>query len=135
MKASVAKRYDKLKEIIQPCRNFDCSYESRSYDEETAKKALVSFFLEFEKLEPEKKLRLGNRKNYYSFIINILPFRRALHKKFYAVACHELLTLYHYEPILQPRIYHSLLSLFHSELKEISDVQKIKNEKASSTSE
>lgn len=109
------KQYELLSEAICPCKNF--SYFDEVYDEDGAKKALIGFFQNLEKIKPSKILNTGFREEYYSFFINLMLFYDALSNGKYCIACHELLSLYHYEPILQERIYYNLLLLYREYLE------------------
>lgn len=81
-------------------------------NEEAAKAELINFFEILRRCRPEKKLNLGLRTGYYSFLINFIPLAIALDSGKYALACHELQTLLAYEPVLQERIYWNLLRLY-----------------------
>ncbi len=82
-----------------------------------AKENLLNFFEALRHCRPDKKLNLGFRTGYYSFLINLLPLQNALVKKKYALACHELETLFACEPILQKRIYCNLWQLYEKYLE------------------
>lgn len=78
------------------------------------KSAVENFFKKLMRLSPNKKYNLGIRQNHYSFMFQILPLRESLIQKDYAKFTHELVTLHHYENILQKRIYHNLIYLYKS---------------------
>lgn len=109
-------RYERLLSIIKPCGNF--GYYDGEDKEITAKQTLISFFKEFEKIKPSGVFICGIRREGYSFLINLTLFFRAVYQKRYCAACGELISLFVYEPILQPRIYYNLLYIYHNYLEE-----------------
>ncbi len=102
------RKYKKLYKYIKPIIEYN---HSNNKNEDAAKKLLYEFFKHLEKIKPSKELNLSRIYSYYSFFINLIPLRQELIKNNYSDACHELITLYEYEPILQNRIYQSLLLL------------------------
>lgn len=112
------KEYKVVRDIMKPCYEFDGIFQE--YDEEAAKQTLIKFFTEFKKIKPHtiRELSLGTRFYYYSFFMNMIPLQAALRAKNYSLACHELITLERSEPILQKRIYNSLLLLYRKYLEE-----------------
>lgn len=106
--------YRKLDQIIEPLEKFDNYYGV--YDEDEAKWTLIEFFQKLQKIKPSKDFFVGERGEYYLSFVNILLMRDALSKGKYAWGCHELLTLIFYEPILQKRIYNSLMLLYQQYL-------------------
>lgn len=62
------KRYLKLKEFIEPCNKFSGAIWNKQYDEEKAQIVLLNFFNTLQKMKPDKKLNLGLRSGYYSFM-------------------------------------------------------------------
>lgn len=103
------RRYIKLQQIIDKWGEHSC--------ESAAKSDLIIFFKALRHCRPDRKLNLGFRTGYYSFLINLLPLQNALVNQNYALACHELETLFAYEPILQNRIYCNLWSLYKKYLE------------------
>lgn len=112
---NIKKRYEQLALIIKPLEEFD-DYFSQ-YDEDEAKQALINFFAKFKNIEPDKYLDMENRLyDYYSFYINVLLVRNKIKNGQFAKACNELLSLYHYEFMLQKRIYSALIELYNTYL-------------------
>ncbi len=107
--------YQQLKKLIEPLYRYDDYYGE--YDEEEAKNILKGFFMHLSDIEPDDFLDLGARRDYYSFYINLLPVWKALRNQQYAIACHEIATLNHYEPMLQKRIYGALMGLYKKFLR------------------
>ncbi|SHE95427.1 hypothetical protein SAMN02745195_01542 [Thermoanaerobacter uzonensis DSM 18761] len=79
-----------------------------------AKKALQEFYKELKKLRPSKKYE----KNivHFSYIPYLLKIKKALDERKYMRACNELISLMHYEPFLQRRIYYNVLKLLEKEV-------------------
>lgn len=112
-------KYLRLDKALDECREFDNWFaQFDDADNIRAKTALTEFFKEYLKISPDRRLDLGSRQDYYMFYVNLLPVREALEERNYPHACHELLTLFHYEPILQNRVYVCLEKLYHEYLEE-----------------
>lgn len=109
VKSGMRKKYKQLETAIEPLKLFEGIFSE--HDEKQAKCALTDFFEKLRDISPDKTLDLGRRHSYYSFYINLLPVMEALKDKHYARACHEIITLNYYEPILQMRIYKGLMFL------------------------
>lgn len=107
--------YQQLKKLIEPLYRYDDYYGE--YDKEEAKNILKEFFMRLRDIKPDNFLDLGPRRDYYSFYINLLPVWKALQNQQYAIACHEIATLNHYEPMLQKRIYRELMKLYKKFLR------------------
>lgn len=110
------KKYIRLQKIIKQWHFFDAALGEHCNEIE-AKSELNNFFKVLQSCRPDRKLNLGFRTGYYSFLINLLPLQKALENQKYALACHELETLFAYEPILQERIYCNLWLLYEKYLK------------------
>ena len=108
-------RQEKLNFIIAELQEFDL-YSSENNNVE-AEKAVIEFFEKFMQIEPDENLHLGARKNYFSYMIQMLCLKKALEHKNYQAFCHELLTIHHYEQILQKRIYYNLIYLYNAYLR------------------
>ena len=108
--------YQELAELLKPLAKYHVLNAAMS--EAEAKRLLTAFMQEFRKLCPDKNYYIGNRESDSSYLINLIPIEEALRKHEYALACHELLTLDAYEPILQTRIRSNLIALYKSFLKE-----------------
>ncbi len=111
----------RLSIVLKRCEEFDSLYAQ--HDEEKAKSTLVDFFAALLKEKPDKRLKIG--RSYYSFYFNLLPLRRALSERKYALACHELLTLCAYEPYMQHRIYVCLAGIYRDYLEEHNETEKV----------
>ena len=112
------KRDKRLKAAIEPLYEFD-EY-GKSFDEEKAKLTLIRFFRELNNIKPDKYFIAEGRVvsvGYYSYFINLIPVMLAINSKQYASACHEIITLNHYERILQQRVYLGLMILYHKYLE------------------
>lgn len=109
----------KLKKAIDLLDGFSKAAFDEPCDEEKAKSALLNFFSVLKTIKADKTLKVSSsRGGYYSFMRNMIPFIKALNKEKYALACHELQTLCHYEPILQQCIYCNLMFLYRKYLEE-----------------
>lgn len=90
-----------------------CQFDDYGYDmpidelQIQAKQALQELLTYLLLLHPERRYSLGNR-GHFTYIRNLIPACMALEHKDYLLACHEMLTVFHYEPVLQPRILYAL---------------------------
>ncbi len=107
----------RLNSIIVKLQKFDL-YSPENNNVE-AEKAVREFFEEFMRIKPDEKFHLGARKNYFSYMIQMLCLKEALENEDYQAFCHELLTIHHYEMILQKRIYYNLVYLYDTYLKKV----------------
>lgn len=110
-KIVVKLNYLKLQKIISGWNDYSGAALGKPCDEYSAKASLKKFFITLKRCSPDKKVDLGTRTGYYSFLINFIPLKRAIENKQYALACHELETLMAYEPVLQERIYYNLIRI------------------------
>jgi len=80
-----------------------------------AKQSLYCFYKEFKKLIPEEKYR---KKLYHSDYLNYLvKIKEAFMEKKYMRVCNELISLIHYEPCLQGRIYYNIIKVLEDGLE------------------
>lgn len=109
-----AEKYKLLNKAISPLQKYD-NYFGK-FDEVEVKETLIEFFKVLQGIAPDKKLNVTEFSYYsaYSYLLNV---RRALTDGRYANACNEILTLNHFEPILQNRIYVGLIRLYHEFLE------------------
>lgn len=105
------RKYCRLQKVLKQWRNYSGAIFGEQYNEEEARADLTLFFEKLLHCRPDKKY-CAFRTGYYSFLINFLPLEMALDEGKYALACHELETLFAYEPVLQERIYFNLLRLY-----------------------
>ena len=110
------KSYKQIEKLLVECKKYDRL--DTLHDESAAREALIHFFEGFIKIKPDKVLKIQRCGSYYSFYINLIPLRNALSESRYSLACHELITLAFYEPILQKRIYICLIMLYREFLEE-----------------
>lgn len=125
----------KLNQYIEELNEYMCvlcDYTGKVYDNEKAKKDVERFFKQFIKLSPDKKYKVGRMQNHYSYFSTFLKMKLNLINKEYPEFCHELITLNHYENLLQKRIYYNIVELYNnyfeveneSDKKNISKIQK-----------
>ena len=110
----------KLRQLIHDLKNYS-SFNVRE-DNEQAKAAISAFFTQFEKLRPHNEYSAARIDNNYSYMINLLPMRQRLLDKNYNGFCHELITLDHYEDILQKRIFYNVIHLYNTHFEVDNDV-------------
>ncbi len=103
----------KLKQLIDEINKYS-SFNIRE-DNKQAKTAIVDFFKQFVKLDPHNKYSTARIGNNYSYMLNLLPMRQSLLDKNYNRVCHELITLNHYEDILQKRIFYNVIYLYNTQ--------------------
>jgi hypothetical protein len=82
-----------------------------------ARKALYDFYLELKKYKP---CRVYARRDilhmtYFPYLVRI---KKALKERKYQRACNELVSLMHYEPFFQGRIYFNVLKLLETEVAQ-----------------
>lgn len=108
-KCAFMDRTTKLCEIIY---RFDSIGYNKAADDvqEQARLALAELFATMRKCNPDRKFHSVDT-GHFTFMRNFLPICEALEKRDYCWACHELLTLFHYEPVFQRRIFYPLLWL------------------------
>lgn len=109
------RKYIRLQKTLRQWGNYSGAVFGEVYDEEAARSDLILFFEKLSRCCPDRKY-CASRTGYYSFLINFIPLECALNEEKYALACHELETLFAYEPILQERIYFNLLRLYREYL-------------------
>ena len=125
----------KLNQYIEELNEYMCvlcDYTGKVYDNEKAKKDVERFFEQFIKLSPDRKYKVGRMQNHYSYFSTFLKMKLNLINKEYPEFCHELITLNHYENLLQKRIYYNIVELYNnyfeveneSDKKNISKIQK-----------
>lgn len=125
----------KLNQYIEELNEYMCvlcDYTGKVYDNEKAKKDVERFFKQFIKLSPDRKYKVGRMQNHYSYFSTFLKMKLNLINKEYPEFCHELITLNHYENLLQKRIYYNIVELYNnyfeveneSDKKNISKIQK-----------
>lgn len=103
----------KFSQMLSPYDDYD---EQNPEKEEAACSALKEFLNEFKKIEPDSEYDIGGSLHleYLRFLITI---EKALRNRHYTLAVHELITLLHYEPFLQRRIYNNLIKLLEERLE------------------
>lgn len=109
------RKYLRLQKILGQWGNYSGAAFGEPCDENAARLDLILFFENLLRCRPDRKY-CSFRTGYYSFLINFIPLERALNEGKYALACHELETLFAHEPILQERIYFNLLRLYRKYL-------------------
>lgn len=103
---------DKFYSILGPYDNwYNNEGEEKNLE---AKKALKDFYLELKKLKPYR--RYEKNMLHLSYIPYLVRIKKALDEKRYMRACNELISLMHYEPFLQGRIYYNILKLLEKEV-------------------
>lgn len=103
-----------LRELIEPLEKFQgWDIERDEHEEVAAKAALKQFFTEFKKATPHEHIEFKHAGGwgYYSYFLSVVPIWEALMKGKYCMACHELITVYAYEQLLQKRVYNALMYL------------------------
>ena len=103
-----------LYSILEPYDNW-FNDEGKEKNQE-AKKALADFCRELLKRRPEKTYKKRNMLH-MSYIINLVNMKRAFMQRKYMRVCNELISLMHYKPFFQPRIYYNVLKLLEEEVK------------------
>lgn len=103
----------KLEDILKPYDNwFNDSGEKKN---KQAREALYHFYKEFIKHKPSKiyESRDGIHTSYIRFLVVI---KKAFMEEKYMRVCNELLSLIHYEPFLQSRIYFNIINVLKENL-------------------
>jgi hypothetical protein len=103
---------EKLYSILRPYDNwYNDEGEEKNLE---AKKVLKDFYQELKKLKPSRKYEKNML--HLSYIPYLVRIKKALNEKKYMRACNELVSLMHYEPFLQGRIYYNILNLLGKEV-------------------
>lgn len=111
--------YRQMQRILFPASyEFISAAYGKACNEILAKEVLADFFAVLCEAAPEKELEIPSGGTYYSFLVNMMPMRNALKQKKYALACHELASLFHHEGVLQERIYYNLIDLYQKYVEE-----------------
>lgn len=82
-----------------------------------AKQSLIIFFRELKKTRPDTEYRQGYV-NHLGYIPYLLRIRDAFLENNYCLVAHEIVTVFHYEQCLQPRIYNNLLHILEEHLNK-----------------
>ena len=103
---------EKLYSILEP---YDSWWNDEGEEKNLeAKKALQNFYKELKKLKPSKKYEKNI--THFSYIPYLVKIKKALDERKYMRACNEIISLMHYEPFLQGRIYYNVLKLLEKEV-------------------
>ncbi|ADL67878.1 hypothetical protein [Thermoanaerobacterium thermosaccharolyticum] len=104
---------EKLYYILNPYNSWENDEgEERNLE---ARRALQEFYVEFKKLKPSKKYEKRDILH-MSYIFHLVKIKKALKEQKYMRACNELISLMHYEPFLQGRIYYNVIKLLEEEV-------------------
>ncbi len=74
---------------------------------------VAHFFEQFLKIPPDKKYNAGRLGNHYSYLGTLFKMKIRLINEEYPEFCHELITLHHYENLLQRRIFFNIAKLYN----------------------
>ena len=110
-------RKQKLNGYIEELSEYECvlcDHTGKVYDNEKARKDVEHFFKQFICLSPHRKYEVGRMENHYSYFGTFLKMKLNLINKEYPEFCHELITLNHYENLLQKRIYYNIVELYNN---------------------
>ncbi|MGB9841016.1 hypothetical protein [Thermovenabulum sp.] len=94
--------------------NYDSWYNDGEEKNLEAEKALKDFYNELKKLKPSRKYEKNML--HLSYIPYLVRIKKALDEKRYMRVCNEIVSLMHYEPFLQGRIYYNVLNLLEKEV-------------------
>lgn len=109
-------RRKKLNKCIAELNEYNCvlwNVTNKKYDNEKAKKDVANFFEQFLKIPPDKEYKEGKLGNHYSYLGTLLKMKIRLINEEYPEFCHELITLHHYENLLQRRIFFNIVKLYN----------------------
>ena len=111
--------YRQMQRILFPasCEFIPAAF-GKDCNEIQAKEVLADFFAVLCEAAPEKELEIPSGATYYSFLVNMIPIRNALKQRKYALACHELASLFYHDGVLQERIYYNLIDLYQKYVEE-----------------
>jgi len=99
-----------FEKLLAPCAIwYDIDGEEGEKKNQKAKEILLVFYKELLKVKPEKKYDAG--RFHLSYLFQLIPIRKAFEEQRYMRVCNELLSLLHFEPITQPRIYYNVLRM------------------------
>ncbi|MGI6125285.1 MAG: hypothetical protein ACOYIG_14140 [Acetivibrionales bacterium] len=80
-----------------------------------AKQALYDFYCQFKKLTPDKEYKIT--RHHISYLDHIIKIKEAFMEDKYMRVCNELISLMHYEPYLQRRIYYNIIKVLEDGLE------------------
>lgn len=105
---------ERLYSILEP---YDCWSNDKGEEKNLqAKKALYDFYEELLKYKPAKTYA---KRDYYhmSYFFHLIHIKRAFMEQKYMRVCNELVSLMHYEPFFQKRIYYNVLKVLEDSLE------------------
>lgn len=105
-----------MKELFDILNPFD-NWENNAGDEKNleAKQALSTFYIEIKKLKPDREYK--NDFLHISYLNYLVRIRKAFIEQKYMLVCNEMISLMHYEPFFQGRIYYNVISLLEEGLR------------------
>lgn len=99
-----------MKELFLLLEPHDNWFNDAGEDENLeAKKALCIFYEKLKNLKPERKYR--KNRLHMSYLPYIVRIKAAFMEQKYMRVCNELISLMHYEPCLQGRIYYNMIKV------------------------
>ncbi|GGK23242.1 hypothetical protein GCM10010965_15060 [Caldalkalibacillus thermarum] len=102
-----------LYNLLQPHANWwNDKGEERN---QKAREVLYQFYDELLKRKPAKIYEKRDAIHSW-YLFHMLHIRKAFEEEKYMRVCHEIITLMHYEPLLQGRIYYNLLKMLETYL-------------------
>lgn len=104
-----------LEILLDPYARWD--KETDSEGNTKAYEILKVFLDKLRKTKPDKKYLSGRGNMHSSYYITLYAIRKALVSKYYMRACHELITLFHFEKYLQGRIRCNVIKLLEQHLE------------------
>lgn len=99
-----------MKELFLLLEPHDNWFNGAGEDENLeAKKTLNVFYKKLKKLKPENEYR--ENRLHMSYLPYIIRIKEAFMEQKYMRVCNELVSLMHYEPCLQGRIYYNVIKV------------------------
>lgn len=107
--------YENLISLLKPYDNwFNDQGEEKNIQ---AKEALFLFYKLLQEYIPSKTYKKKDG-NHMSYLRHLIAIKKALLEEKYMRACNELLSLIHYDYILQGRIYFNIINLLEDKFKQ-----------------
>ncbi len=107
------------RELIAILEPYDDAYaESSSPRNNDAKTTLKIFYTCLTKCKMDKEYKVSEQRFMHtSYLSKLFAVRTALKENNYLHACNEIISLIHYEPFMQSRIYFNLINLLEQYLE------------------
>lgn len=95
---------DNVKKLFQSLAPYDDWYSNCEAKNEEAKKALLTFAKELNRIKPDDVYKFNHDTGHFGYLRYIIRVKKAINEKKYMRVCCEIRSLIYLEPFLQPQI-------------------------------